>query len=232
MSTQGTNPSTRKNSKRGQTTSKQPLAVINSLPFYITKRDILKLFKDYQIKIEKLEDVKTPEMNQLEGKRCIISSSTKKDIESLLQARYLRAETLDSRPLYIEIEPYERKRQPPPMVKRPDEDEFSGISKKVVFVEGLKEILNRKDFIRILKAWKIEEMVEIFIFKVDKDGVATGDIRLLIKEGEDLKSLIEKIPRKFNGQKIKIFYYENADKYFDFKLSKEVEMEKKKFRGS
>lgn len=230
MSTRASATSRRSRKKGLQKKPHSCRVVINSLPFFITKKDIFKLLKDYQVKIEKLEEVSNPELNQLKGKRCIIRTSSKEEYERLLQIRYLRAETTDGKPLFVEVEPLERKRQPPPLLKRPDESEFVGVSKRIVFLEDLTNIKSRREFIRVMKAWRIFELVEIFVFKVDKDGLSTGSIRVLLKEETELNDVLELIPESYGGEDVKVYFYSNADSHFDFKLSKEIEMEKKKIQ--
>lgn len=228
MSTQASRNSKRSKNKGHQKKHMATKVVINSLPFYATKSDIQKLLINYKVKIEKLEDIANPELNQLKGKRCIIDMLTKEAYEDVIQTRYIRAETLDKKPMFVETEPYERKRQPPPLLKRPDEEEFIGISQNVIFIESLVNVPSRKDFIRALCAWKITDFIDIFIFKVDKDGLATGSVRLLVKSDYQRDEVLKSIPQNYKGQKLEIYAYSDADKHFDFKLSKEIEMEKKK----
>lgn len=232
MSTESSEKSTRSRTtvSNQQNKSFSGKIVINSLPFHIQKQDVMSMIRGKQALIERLEIVNSPESNQIRGKRCILKLTNKEEFDSFVQRRYIRYQTPDGLPVFAEIEVLEKKRQPNTVLKKPVETDFLRISKKVIFIENIKKIRSRKDFIKKMDIWGILDQVEIFIFKVDKDGNATGNVRVLLRSEEEAENAYEKMERLSKLNSFDVFYYKNGDRHFDFKLSKEIEMEKKKIQ--
>ena len=158
---------------------------------------------------------------------CIITIKSEEDYQKILQRKYYLGASSRSLPLILEAEPLKTAPEevPEPILLTSDAQD---LSRRVYFLHGLPENIIRKDLLGMLRDYEFTDLLEMAILKVNKDGTCNGEARIIFASERDARASLGAFPKEIAGAAITIDYYAETDEYFNQKLSKEIEMERKK----
>jgi len=259
MNTHHTQKPLKRTQKGKETVQEISQLVISNFPPHLTKEDVkfvLSRFAEIiDVQITKIAS-ESHKMTQFD-KKCVITVKDQETQDLLAQKRYFLSKTVSGKPVYLElIIPVLKTSKGRKPLNLLDFEKNRGLVKRTLFVTGIEKSVTRGDFIDFLlmNSQKIASVsenteenidsqdeeqnvvetekspIELLVFKVTKEGESTGDARVVISKSFDPQALRDNLPQDLNGNTLKYDIFSTADKYFEQKLSKEVEMERRKIQ--